>query len=153
MGAKTVDVVRSGCILPANHATENALLVYCPDLADWPRSWMGEERDVVPGEALVACFKPFLFYLLSLNLSKKTLRRHRDNLWILGGEVIRDLQMTPKLRKRPIEALVFSVIGDDGGPLMYHGDSEEEQRSFDSTCRKLYRFLNDPKNNPPTIPR
>jgi len=27
---------------------------------------------------------------------------------------------------------------------MYNG-SEEEQRSLDSTCRKLYRFLNQPQ--------
>jgi hypothetical protein len=32
------------------------------------------------------------------------------------------------------------VISDDGGPLIHHG-SEEEQSSFDSTCRKLHRFL------------
>jgi hypothetical protein len=28
--------------------------------------------------------------------------------------------------------------------LLYHG-SEEEQRSFDSTCRKLHRFLTQPQ--------
>ena len=47
----------------------------------------------------------------------------------------------PKLRKRPIETLVRSVVSDDGGPLLYHGDSEAVQASFDSTCRKLARFF------------
>ena len=32
------------------------------------------------------------------------------------------------------------MIGDDGGPLIHNG-SEEEQSSFDSTCRNLHRFL------------
>jgi hypothetical protein len=32
------------------------------------------------------------------------------------------------------------VIGDDGGPLIHNG-SEEELSSFDSTRRKLHRFL------------
>jgi hypothetical protein len=29
----------------------------------------------------------------------ETIRRHVDNLWILGGEIIRDLNYTPSLRK------------------------------------------------------
>jgi hypothetical protein len=41
---------------------------------------------------------PFLRTLLSLRLSRQTLRRHRDNIWTLGGEVIRALQMD---RRRP----------------------------------------------------
>jgi hypothetical protein len=30
-----------------------------------------------------------------------------------------------------------------GGPLLYHG-GEDQQRSFDSTCRKYRRFLSEP---------
>ena len=41
----------------------------------------------------------------------------RDNLWILGGEIIRDLNGTPSLRKVPVEQLLCDVIDDDGGPL------------------------------------
>ena len=78
--------------------------------------------------------------MLALPLSRNTLRKHVDNLWLLGGELIRDLHDTPSLRKRPVAALVFEVI-EEGGPLLDHGDSEAEQRSFDSTCRKLRRFL------------
>ena len=37
-------------------------------------------------------------------------------------------------------ALLFEAV-EDGGPLLYPGDSEAVQRSFDSTCRKLRRFL------------
>jgi len=46
---------------------------------------MYEARDLLPGQQMVECFKPFLRHLLSLNLSAKTLRKHRDNLWLLGG--------------------------------------------------------------------
>ncbi len=35
----------------------------------------------------------------------------------------------------------LDLIGDDGGPLHSHGQSEAEQRSFDATRRKLFRFL------------
>lgn len=118
---------------------------YCPDLDQWSRSWSYEARDVPPGLQMVDCFKPFLSELLSSNLSRKTLRQHRDNIWALGGEVIRQLQIDSGLRRRPIEQVVLNLIGDDGGPLLSHGRSEAEQRSFDATCRKLFRFLTNPE--------
>ena len=33
------------------------------------------------------------------------------------------------------------AIGPDGGPYCRHIDSEAALSSFDSTCRKLHRFL------------
>ena len=36
--------------------------------------------------------------------------------------------------------LLRNAVHQDGGPLVHNG-SEEAQRSFDSTCRKLHRFL------------
>lgn len=73
------------------------------------------------------------------------LGQHRDNIWVLGGEVIRRVQMDSGLRSRPAEQVVLDLIGDDGGPLLSHGQSEAEQRSFDATCRKLFRFLTAPE--------
>ena len=69
-----------------------------------------------------------------------TIRRHVDNLWLLGGEIIRYLNQIPSLRKVSVERLLRDRIHEDGGPLI-HNSSEEEQRSFDSTCPKLHRFL------------
>src|SRR6266853_1115907 len=117
---------------------------YCPDMNDWPRSWMGWEKDLPPGEKLVACFRPFIEHLASSGLSRKTIRKHIDNLWILGGEIIRDLNETPSLRKKNVEHILSEVIDDEGGPLIHNCDSEEQQRSFDSTCRKFRRFLEQP---------
>jgi hypothetical protein len=133
--------------LPAQQAGADPLQTYCPDLDHWPRSWAYEPRDMPPGLRLVECFKPFLRNLLAVQLSRQTLRRHRDNLWALGGEIISRLQMDSDLRRRPIEQVVRSVIGDDGGPLLSHGQSEAAQRCFDATCRKLSRFLADPETN------
>lgn len=102
---------------------------------------MGLEKDLPPGEALVVCLRSFIEHLASSGLSPKTIRRHVDNLWLLGGEIIRDLHEDPSLRKVAAERLLRKVIHEDGGPLIHNG-SEEEQRSFDATCRKLHRFLN-----------
>ena len=106
---------------------------------------MGWEKDVPPGEKLVACFRPFLEYLVAgTDLSPKTIQKHVDNLWVLGGEIIRNLNETPFLRKKNIEKILFDVVDDEGGPLIYGVSSEQQQRSFDSTCRKLLRFLGQP---------
>ena len=104
---------------------------------------MGEEADLPAGRNLVEYFTPFLLDLAASGLSPKTIQRHVDNLWILGGEIIRDVNEEPPLRKVSAEQLVRSVIHEDGGPLIHNG-SEDEQRSFDSTCRKFYRFLTQP---------
>jgi hypothetical protein len=122
-------------------ATPASASAYGRDLDNWPHSWMGLEKDLPPGEALVVCFRPFIEHLAASSLSPKTIRRQVDNLWLLGGEIIRDLNYNPALRKVAAQKLLRDVVRADGGPLMYNG-SEEEQRSLDSTCRKLYRFLN-----------
>jgi len=133
--AKTSTINRTTTVSPS------LLDRYCRGLDTWPRSWMGWEKDLPPGEQLVACFRPFLEDLVASDLSPKTIQKHVDNLWALGGEIIRDLNETPSLRRKTIEQLLDDRINDDGGPLLYGVDSEEQQRSFDSTCRKLYRFF------------
>lgn len=117
------------------------MAAYCPDLAAWPQSWCGDERDVIPGEQIVAVFTPFLLELLAQGLTRKTRNLHRDNLWLLGGEIIRDINETPKLRKRPAAELIRDVIANDEGPLIRGCVNDIEQRLFDSTCRKLKRFM------------
>ena len=76
-----------------------------------------------------------------MNLSRKTLRKHRDNLWLLGGEIISQLHKRPRLRKQPMVQVVFDAVDGEGGPLISHRSSEDQQRSLDATCRKFCRFL------------
>jgi hypothetical protein len=53
---------------------------YWRDLNGWPRSWMGLEEDLMPGEHLLALFRPFLEYLAASDLSPKTIQKHVDNM-------------------------------------------------------------------------
>ena len=102
---------------------------------------MAWEKDLAPGEQLVNCFRPFFEELVRLRLSPKTIQKHVDNLWALGGEIIRNLNEDPSLRKRPIDRILDDKIDEEGGPLVYPLESEEpQQRSLDSTCKKLYHF-------------
>jgi hypothetical protein len=99
---------------------------------------MGFPKDLLPGQQIVAFFRPFLEHLLRQNLSPATVRKHATNLWLLGGELIRDLNDQPSLRNKPVESLVRSALGE--GCFLLHGD-QDEQQSLDSTCRKFRRFL------------
>jgi len=141
--ARKQAAAKTSTINRATPSSSSALERYGRGLDGWPRSWMGWEKDLPPGEKLVVCFRPFLEQLASSDLSLKTIQEHVDNLWALGGDLIHVLNETPSLRKVPVERLVSDSI-QDGGPLLYHCDSEEQQRSFESTCRKLHRFLKEP---------
>jgi hypothetical protein len=142
--AKKMSTAKTSTINRAPASSTPDLSGYCRDLDEWPRSWMGLEKDVPPGEKLVACFRPFLEHLASTSLSRKTIRKHADNLWVLGGEIIRDLNDDPSLRRQSVEKILRDAIDDEYGPLIHGGSSEQQQNSFDSTCRKLHPFLSQP---------
>ena len=131
--------------LPEQRPETDPLCNYCPDLDQWPSTWAYELNDIPAGLRMVEYFKPFLRSMLAEQLSRSTLRRHRDNTWLLGGEVIRRMQMDNGLRERPVEQVVLSLIDGEGGPLLSHHGTEAEQRSFDATCRRLFRFATGPE--------
>ena len=91
----------------------------------------------------------FLLHLLGEALATKTLHRHRDHLWLLGGELIRRRYDDRKLKKMPVGKAIAELIEEEGGPLIWPRITEAEQNSFDATCRKLYKFL----NSTPTLVR
>jgi hypothetical protein len=100
---------------------------------------MGLEKDLPAGEQLLVLFRPFLEHLAASDLSPNTIQKHVDNMWALGGEFIRELHSDSCLRNKSVERVLSGMI-QYGGPLLYHG-GEDQQRSFDSTCRKFRRFL------------
>lgn len=87
-------------------------------------------------------FTPFLLDLLRRKAAKTTFNRDRNNLWLVGGELIRRRHDDPDLKRLPIDQLVRRLVEEDGGPLIWPHISESEQNAIDATCRKLYRFLN-----------
>lgn len=142
MGGTHNEVSRSA-IIPEDAA--DSLDRLCPDLAQWPLSWRVEAGDVIIGQCIIETLKPFLLDLLRQPLANKTLARHRDHVWLLGGEIIRRRHDDPELCQQPVKMLIFNLIEEDGGPLIWPRISESEQNSFDATCRKFYRFLNHGK--------
>ncbi len=118
-----------------------ALAAYCPDLDEWPQRWKFDEHDLPPGQRIVDIFTPFLLYLLDAGLSIKTLHRHRDNLWLFGGELIRRRYDDEGLKKMSIDDAIDHLLEEDGGPLIWPQITEAQQNSFDATCRKLFTYL------------
>ena len=126
--------------MPAAQAT--TLAQYCPDLAQWPQRWQFDEHDIAAGQRIVEFLTPFLLHLLGEALATKTLHRHRDHLWMLGGELIRRRHEDDKLKKMPVAKAIAELIEEEGGPLIWPRITEADQNSFDATCRKLYKYLN-----------
>ncbi len=112
------------------------------DFYEWPERWAGISEDVPCGEGIIAIYKPFVEGLLS-RLSLNTVKRHLDNLWLLGGELIREINMNPKLREKVPMDLLLANVDETGGPYCRHLDSEEQMRAYDATCKKLFKFLQE----------
>ena len=118
----------------------NKLIEICPDFSEWPERWMGIEPDLEYGKRLLEDIRPFAEDIAVSGLSKKTVKRHLSNLFLLGGEIIRGVSMDEEYSVPASEKLRGSVWLD-GGPSCRHLHSEAEIKSFDSTCNKLYKFL------------
>jgi len=116
----------------------NSHAMYQPDRRPRMKSWRPTALTSISGQE-AGCMKSvtyrpagrwwnassrFLRHLLSLGLSRKTLRQHRDNLWLLAASLIRDLHDAPRLRKRPMDQVVLAALDREGGPLISHGTSE-----------------------------
>jgi hypothetical protein len=114
----------------------------CPDFRKWPKRWIGTQRDLDYGKKLLEAMEPFAEDLAESGLTKKTINRHLSNLWLLGGEIIHRVSLYGEYSIPALNKLRESV-GPDGGPFCRHLESEAETKSFDSTCRKLHKHLEE----------
>ena len=102
---------------------------------------MIDQADRAIGKAIVTVLTPFIEHLINQDLTKRTVKRHADNLWALGGEIITDINWNESLSKQSAKILVSNAIDTEGGPLLHNPLDPDDQKRFDSTCRKLHRFL------------
>jgi len=107
----------------------------------WPKAWEIDERDRRYGEDLLKELKPFVRYLAETKqLARSTLRRHLNQLFLLGGEIISTVNTHERDRHQPAARLLDKQLAPDGGPYCRHIDTDQHQRQFDSTCRQLFAF-------------
>ena len=104
----------------------------------WPRAWTCVPDDLPLGHGLVGEFRPFVEHLEASGLAARTVQRHFDNLWLLGGKIVRDAGLYRELEVPAAEHLDKNLDARDGPLISDLG--QEGQREFDGTCRKFYRF-------------
>ncbi len=95
------------------------------------------------GEQIVQVLTPLLLHLLDQGLARATVSQHRDNLWTLGGELIRCRYDDDALANKQAKHALCELIEGEGGPPMRPRISESQQDSLDATCRKLCRYWRD----------
>ena len=122
--------------------TELTIKKVCPGFDEWPSSWVMGSGDKEYGRNLLEVFTPFCQYLIDSGQARKTVRNHMNNLWLLGGELIEQINEDEDKRRMPAAQLVRANVDEDGGPYSRHLNDEAEMRSFDATCRKFHKFLN-----------
>ena len=114
-----------------------------PDLDDWPGSWHVDLADIPAGQQIVQVLTPILPHLLDQGLAKTTLRRHRDNLWTLGAELIRRRYDDDESARKNVKDALRQLVAGDGGPLMWPRITDAKQDELDAACRKLNHFLRE----------
>jgi hypothetical protein len=107
----------------------------------WPKSWAGFDSDIPLGQLIIDTMQTFLLAMLEDRLSYTSINRHVGNLWLLGGEIISRAHKDSELKGLDGKQLILRFVDETGGPYSRHLTTEEEQRAFDATCKKLYRFL------------
>ena len=112
-------------------------------MSNWPESWAIDEGDNQKGAEIVADLKSFAESLVELGLAPTTIRRHVNNLWLLGGEIIRELNFDRDQREKTASELLEDSVDDEGGPYCRHLETEAEMKSFDATCKKLNAYLEE----------
>jgi len=112
------------------------------DIENWAKTWEIIPEDIQFGEELTILFKPFIKFLKDKKLSKTTINDHIDNLWLLGGFIIRKINEYPELRKKLPILLLPRFIDSWDGPNITDLQ-ENDQKSFDRTCRKYYKYLSE----------
>lgn len=110
-------------------------------MAAWPAAWQIDDEDLLYGEQLLEELKPFVAHLIRVEkLARSTVRRHLDNLFLLGGELISSINIYDHDRRRSPARLLDNSLDEDGGPLCKHLCEGPQQRQYDATCKKLYAF-------------
>lgn len=120
------------------------LMSICNDIDQWPQSWAGFPHDVPVGVKLAGIFKDFLNQQIDKGRAKSTIKRHADYLWILGGEIIREICDDDEDNEAYTlsgKSLLLQYIGDEGGTYWSDAPSEQELTAYDSVCRLLYKWM------------
>lgn len=109
----------------------------------WPKSWARDEPDYAVGDRIVVELLPILQHLLARGLAWKTISRHKDNVYLIGAQVLDHMTREPEDALMPVSDAFDHVLygcedGEDGPELRYLDAAA--QREFNTTCRLVAKF-------------
>lgn len=105
---------------------------------------MGDKEDLAYGRKLLPWFAGFLQALYAEGKSRKTFCQYRDNLWLLGATIIRQVSLYEEYQDDPLEKLRESVADDGILPDHYDQMTQAELTAFERMCRKFAKYLGEP---------
>ena len=116
---------------------------YFPDLYNWPTEWTSDQDELKTGKEILRIFAAFTQSLIEDKFAVKTIKNHMGNLKLLGEEIFG--RGNDEDLKLPAKKLLLEYIGEDGGPYIPSWDaSDRSENGFDSTCKKLFKFISRP---------
>ena len=114
---------------------------YCKDIENWPSRWEISKQDLAIGQSIRDQLKQFLISRIEKGRSKRTVKMYAGYLWVLGGELIRQLNEDESERGLLAKDLILKYIDDSGGLYWRHARDEVEHAQYDSVCRQLFKFM------------
>jgi|SRR3972149_5208343 len=115
-----------------------------PDFEKWPDSWKGTEKDLGYGKKLLPFMEKFIHYLKAQGLSRKTLKEYVDCVWLLGGQIVKEVSIYREYKMDPAKKLLETVEGGGCLPEAHEVMSKTELESFARMCGKFEEFLGNP---------
>ncbi len=125
----------------SNSSATELLHQYCKDIENWPDRWKISKQDLAIGQSIRDQLKPFLISHIEKGRSKRTVKMYASYLWVLGGELIWQLNEDESERGLLVKDLILKYIDDSGGPYWLHARDESEHVQYDSVCRQFFKFM------------
>ncbi len=116
-------------------------IIVSENVQQWPESWAGSAEDIFAGQKLLPHLKLFLQKQIERNLAEKTIKRHAQYLWALGGEIIREINLCEEDRHKTGKEILLKYIHESGGPYWRHAIDEADHQKYDSVCKRLYKLV------------
>jgi hypothetical protein len=126
--------------MPSKKTTAEIVAIALREMGQWPSSWMGDNEDLIAGRALLPLMRSFVEDFATTKPSPRAAKKHVDNLWRLGGELVRGLHVDPKRRQDPV-AYLMKTLSVEESPLLHGAADERAQESLDTTCRCFWRYV------------
>jgi hypothetical protein len=125
---------------------QGLFIIYCKDVEEWPSRWRESDEDLDCGQKILEQMIPFAASLIEKKLARSTIRKYLDNLFLLGREIIREVNFKEIQRKWPAKKLILEYIDECGGPCPNHWSHSSFTESryinqYDSVCRLFYKHL------------